>query len=278
MRQHRQFLVFTGFVAIGLALIFLFAPGNSRPSQASPLYLGITLTPSNVPLPTDTPEPIVATNTPLATRAPTATPRPTKKPDDPGTLVEQATPMLPESGVGAPDEELAALEDLPVIKAQNGPIGEIERLVIPSLKVNAWVKPVVYDGHSWDLTNILGEVAWLADSAYPWENENTVMTAHVRFKGLNVPFQFLPQIQNGALIYLYTARGTYTYRVMEQKLVEREDLSVVAPSGTAQLTLITCAKWDSRLSTYTRRQVVIAALVNNFFAQPALPPGSLQWE
>jgi LPXTG-site transpeptidase (sortase) family protein len=266
------------FAALGLALLFVFSPGNSRPSAASPLDLGITLTPSLVPPPTDTPEPLVPTNTPAPTRAPTAAPRPTREPDDPGTQGDPGAPELPDSGVGAPGEELAAPEDFPAAVAQPGPVGEIHRLQIPSLKVNAWVKPAVFNGRTWDLTNILGEVAWLADSAYPWENGNTVMTAHVRFKGLAVPFENLPHIQNGALIYLYTAHGTYTYRVREQKIVDRSDVSVVAPSRSAQLTLITCANWDSRLSTYTRRQVVIAVLMHSFFARPPSPGWYLQMQ
>lgn len=266
MKQHRQFLAFTGFVALGLVLVFLFAPTNTQTSSASPLYLGITLTPSNVPPPTNTPDPFVPTNTPVATA--------TSMPEDPNNQEEDLSPVvLPESGVGAPEvvgKAPGAFIPGPA-PALSQPL--VQRLEIPSLQVNAWIRPVVFNGSSWDVSSIYAEVSWLAESAVPWENQNTVITGHIRFKNIPVPFQDLPRIKTGSLIYLHTMRGVYTYRVEEQKQVEPEDLSVLDPGISARLTLITCTKWDRVSSTYTKRQVVVAALVRTFFTRPAVRRG-----
>ncbi|MBE0695729.1 MAG: sortase, partial [Anaerolineaceae bacterium] len=205
----------------------------------------------------------------------------TPKKHDPGNKEDpktKAVPVLPVSGVGAPDGEKVQRPASGVDPALRGPLPAIQRLEIPSIGVDAWVKPVSFNGLSWDISSLVGEVAWLAESAYPWEHENTVLTAHVRFKGLEVPFQSLPAIENGSMIYLYTARGTYTYRVRAQEVVDSDDLSVLAPSGSAQLTLITCANWDRNLSTYTRRQVVIAGLVDTYTPPPAVSRGYLRTE
>jgi sortase A len=82
-------------------------------------------------------------------------------------------------------------------------------------------------------------VGHLPDTPRPWEPGNSALAAHR--DGL---FRPLRRVRAGDEIVLRTRRGDFTYRVRETRVVEPTDLSVLAPTPSRTLTLITCYPFD----------------------------------
>jgi len=138
----------------------------------------------------------------------------------------------------------------------------ITRLVIPALGVDNIVKYVPYDGASWLISGLQDEIAWMGDTSWPGLGSNTALAGHVTLRdGSDGPFRYLKDLMYGDLVKVYTEENVYTYQVREQRLVEDFDLSVVAASPESQLTLITCAGWDTEIRLYVSRLVVASDLV-----------------
>jgi sortase A len=78
-------------------------------------------------------------------------------------------------------------------------------------------------------------VGHLPDTPDPWEEGNSALAGHR--DGL---FRPLEKIRVGDQIHLRTMRGDLTYRVQAISIVTPRDLSVLAPTSTSVLTLITC--------------------------------------
>jgi sortase A len=116
---------------------------------------------------------------------------------------------------------------------------------IPSIEVDAKIVElhVIKDPQ--------GELVWeTADhavghhvgTAQPGEPSNVVMSGHisspVRHEG-NV-FGKLPELKVGETVEVDTTQGTFSYRVVDRKLVEPTEVSVMYPTDHPVLTLITC--------------------------------------
>jgi LPXTG-site transpeptidase (sortase) family protein len=138
---------------------------------------------------------------------------------------------------------------------------EFERIVIPSLKVNASVVSKPYSELTWDLTNLGQDVAALDDIPNQTSDNNIVFAGHVTVRnGSHGPFRYLWKINPGEEIILYDDNLIYTYVVREQVLVYPEESSVLNDTSQPQLTLITCTTWDEETLSYLRRIVVFADL------------------
>ena len=107
--------------------------------------------------------------------------------------------------------------------------GVVGVLEIPRLNVSS----VVMTGDGSDVLKVA--VGHLPDTPAPWESGNTVLAAHR--DGL---FRPLKGIHPGDELRLRTPHGNFVYRVRETKLVKPTNLSVIAPTLTDTLTLITC--------------------------------------
>jgi LPXTG-site transpeptidase (sortase) family protein len=138
---------------------------------------------------------------------------------------------------------------------------EFERIVIPSLKVNAPVESKPYSELTWDLTNLGQNVAALDDIPNLTSENNIVFAGHVTVRnGSHGPFRYLWKLNPGEEIILYDDNLIYTYVVREQVLVYPEESSVLNDTSQPQLTLITCNTWDEETLSYLRRLVVFADL------------------
>jgi sortase A len=107
--------------------------------------------------------------------------------------------------------------------------GLVGRLEIPRLRVSV----MVMQGD--DAATLARAVGHLRDTALPWEVGNTVMAGH-----RDTFLRPLRNIREGDAIRMTTARGTFDYRVTSTKVVAPDDLSVLAPTATPSLTLVTC--------------------------------------
>ncbi|MCR4677268.1 MAG: class D sortase [Lachnospiraceae bacterium] len=91
------------------------------------------------------------------------------------------------------------------------------------------------------------------DTAYIGEGGNCVIAGHRNYS-FGSFFNRLNEVKEGDMIYVDTATDSYSYTVVEIKVVEPEDLSVLEPTDTETLTLYTCTP----LYLATHRLVIIA--------------------
>jgi sortase A len=128
----------------------------------------------------------------------------------------------------------------------------IGRVDIPRLKLSA----AVAEG---DDDKTLGKaVGHLPETPLPWHRRGNMALAAHR-DGL---FRRLEKIRLDDEVLLVTPRGEYHYRVKKTRIVNPDDVSVLAPTRTATMTLITCYPF-SFVGNAPQRFVVQAELVGH---------------
>lgn len=110
----------------------------------------------------------------------------------------------------------------------------------------------------------MDRVGWYRDGSLPGQPGNAVITGHTWSKGDGV-FDRLPQLKEGALITLTTAKGSITYRVSSVGSVDLADFGTYAPdiyrtTGPSGLVLMTCGDWNG--SSYEATTVVYAEQIS----------------
>ncbi len=106
------------------------------------------------------------------------------------------------------------------------------RIQIPAIDVDA---PIVQgDGYE----QLKKGVGHHIGSANPGETDNVVLSAHNDIFG--EIFRDLDRLRPGDLVILYTNQRSYTYIVVQTRIVEPTAVEVMAPTTQAQATLISC--------------------------------------
>jgi sortase A len=106
------------------------------------------------------------------------------------------------------------------------PIGVLE---IPRLGLSS----VVLEGD--DRAELILGVGHLSDTPMPWHGGNSVLAAH-----RDTFFRDLEGIRVNDVIRFRTADASLEYRVTDTRIVDPDDVHVLAPTDGATLTLITC--------------------------------------
>jgi sortase A len=103
----------------------------------------------------------------------------------------------------------------------------------------------------------------LPRSPLPGEQGNVVISGHRTTYG--APFSRLDELAAGDPIRLVTPRGTFEYTVSSKRTVAPTEVSVIAPTDDARLTLTTChPRYSAR-----QRLIVVASLVTPAAQVPA---------
>jgi sortase A len=123
-------------------------------------------------------------------------------------------------------------------------------LVIPAIGVDA---PVV---HGVEAESLKLGVGHYDGSVNPGEVGNVVLAGHNDVYG--EVFRDLDQLQTGDELTLYSQLSEYRYRVRGWRIVEPSDVSVLEPTVTPTLTLISC--YPYRIDT--QRIIVVADLAS----------------
>ena len=124
-----------------------------------------------------------------------------------------------------------AFDERPVAPARASRIegSMIGRVEVPRLGVSAIVREGVESG---TLRRAVGHVP---ETALPGEPGNVALAAH-----RDTHFSPLRRIRRGDRVRIVTADGEHEYRVAATRIVKPEDVSVLDPTPTPTLTLITC--------------------------------------
>lgn len=145
---------------------------------------------------------------------------------------------------------------------------EIDRMVIPVLKVNTRVKPKPYAELTWDLSDLGQDIAYLEDIPGQKTDNNLVFAGHVTVRnGSSGPFRYLFKLAPGDEIILHKGQLNYTYTVLEQQVVFPDDTAVLEDTSEPRITLITCITWNEETLSYLRRLIITAKLEKIEFDQ-----------
>lgn len=155
-----------------------------------------------------------------------------------------------------PPNEVSSPLESPVMLIDNASI------FIPSIGVSAPIINTIIRNGTWDVKNLGTNIGHLEGTSWLGENGNVVLSGHVEMAdGRTGVFSTLDQIQVGDEVVIVEDEQTYTYLVNETREVAPSDLSVVYPSSSDQITLITCANYDFLSNQYATRLVVVALRV-----------------
>jgi LPXTG-site transpeptidase (sortase) family protein len=142
------------------------------------------------------------------------------------------------------------------------PQAQISHLFIPSLGVQTPVVEIFRHNHAWDLSFLGNNAGHLEGTAGLDETGNIVLAGHVeRADGTRGIFAEIGNLAEGELVILQLPTEERRYHVTEVRAAEPGALSVLYPTETARITLITCSDYDFLQGTYLSRVVVIAERV-----------------
>lgn len=194
---------------------------------------------------------------PTPPAAPTSTPRPTFTPSvPPATPTAESSPTPTSSPTVTPSATVAPTA-LPVGTPAPPPV--LGRLIIPKLSVDAKILPVPIINGDWDVKRVVMEVGWLEGTALVGARGNTGLAGHVSLKCCgDGPFRWLEKLAPGDEVVLQIDEQSYRYHVVELRVVDPTEVSVMAPTADPQLTLVTCNDWDASKAEFVKRLVVIA--------------------
>lgn len=109
------------------------------------------------------------------------------------------------------------------------------RIQVPRLNLDAIVVELAGMDDRQNLNRGPGHVP---GTAYPGMPGNVFIAGHRTTYG--APFGGLDQMKNGDKIMLTTTQGKYVYTVMEQRIVDPHDMSVLDQQGEPRVTLMAC--------------------------------------
>jgi len=137
------------------------------------------------------------------------------------------------------------------------------RLEIPVLKVKTSIVGVQLKNGGWDVSWLQNQAGWLNGTAYPTWTGNSVLMGHaVNINGMPGVFSKLKNLNPDEYIFIYNQGYRYTYKIVSNKHVQPNDITVLQHEENAYLTLITCDTYDEKTGTYLQRIAVRAVLVD----------------
>ncbi len=173
---------------------------------------------------------------------------------DPGAPETAADESLAEP---APEEPAEPILDY-------APIEPITWVRLPRLGIDAEVVPSKFvqlnDGGTWLIPAF--KVGLAKSRGGGGRAGNAVLLGHVTSRSLGNVFETLERARVGDLIQVSGTSGDFAYRVVDVRRVSRTDVSVLEPTATAAVSLITCTgRWLPQLQDYAERVVVRGELV-----------------
>lgn len=136
----------------------------------------------------------------------------------------------PPSQITPEDEEAESAEDT----VQTEPVTLNEGDVLGSLSIPSLDETLpIVEGTSGD--DLKKGVGHYIQSVLPGKNDNCVLSGH-----RDTVFANLEGLGMGDLLIVQTSDGTFTYKVSDIRIVDKDDRTVIVPTDHAVLTLTTC--------------------------------------
>ncbi len=137
------------------------------------------------------------------------------------------------------------------------------RLYIPKANVVAPIVQVLLDGEgSWNIAYLGRNIGHLQGTAWIYHPGNIALVGHVEHRdGSLGVFASLSELAYGDEILLEINTERRIYSIDSVHLTTADDMSVLYPTDSEQLTLITCSGFDFVTSTYAERLVAVAVRI-----------------
>ncbi len=133
------------------------------------------------------------------------------------------------------------------------------QIFVAAAGVNEAIIESVLEEDGWRVSHLENRVGHLQGTSWLGKPGNIVLAGHVELKdGTPGVFSRIDKLKPGDVVTLSENGLSYNYVVTEVKIVEADDLSVVYPTPTERVTLITCTGYDFLSNTYSQRIVVVA--------------------
>lgn len=134
---------------------------------------------------------------------------------------------------------------------------------ISKLNLQTSIIGVPRQDNTWDVNWLTTSVGLLDGTAYPAQVGNSVIAGHLNLPdGSQGPFADIDQLQWGDEIIVYMDGHELTYEVRQIYTTDPHDLGILEKSdGYEWLTLISCANFNEKNETYTKRIIVEAVRV-----------------
>lgn len=116
---------------------------------------------------------------------------------------------------------------------ENEDIDAIGIMVIPKINVKVLVAEGTED------EKLKYYVGHFENTALPGEKGNFAVAGHRNYI-YNEMFRDVNQLEAGDDIIVRTAKGEFTYKVKEQKVIEPTDVDILDPTDDSTVTLVTC--------------------------------------
>lgn len=152
---------------------------------------------------------------------------------------------------------------VPDTSAQGAAGAPISHVRIPRINLDAQVVPsrlVELDGgRTWEVPAFrVGHAQYTAGAG---QAGNAVLLGHVSSRNAGNVFKVLERVQLGDVVQVGGDGDSFDYVVVDVRSVPRTELSVLEPTDSASVSLITCAgAWLARLGDFSERLVVRADL------------------
>ncbi len=132
-------------------------------------------------------------------------------------------------------------------------------IFLPTAGVTAPVIEVYLDGESWDVQYLGQNAGHLQGTAWFGDTGNVVLAGHVEMPdGSAGIFAGFDDLNLGDPVILTLNDAQQRYSITSITTVAPDDLSVLYPTQTDRITLITCDSYDFLQNTYQDRLVVVA--------------------
>lgn len=138
----------------------------------------------------------------------------------------------------------------------------ITRLLLPRIGLDTQVVAAPYveaDGGTWLVPPFVGGHADLTAGA--GQKGNAVIFGHITSRTLGNVFENLSRARVGDTVEVFGTDRDFVYEVTEIRAVPRTEVSVLDPTKSASLTLVTCTGlWLPLINDYAERLIVRAEL------------------
>lgn len=143
--------------------------------------------------------------------------------------------------------------------ASNGTSISIPAIGVEAPIVTIGVRAFPDGSVTWDTTNLTTQVGYLDGTSWFGEGGNIVLGGHSEL-GERAPAVFynLDDLAVGDEIIVTIHGRENRYAVTRKFAVDQSDLSIVYPTSSEQLTIMTCDTSSFEGGTYSRRTVIVA--------------------
>lgn len=180
-----------------------------------------------------------------------------RQPADTATIVEITATLEPLEpvAIAASSSDILPVNDVPAMQE----VTYGARFLAPTAGINSQIVESYLNGTSWEVGDLGAQVGHLQGTGWTHTPGNIVLAGHVEMAdGRPGVFANISQMNIGDPLVIMQDGAEHTYRITQMFHTAPDDLSVVYPTTSQRLTLVTCSNYSFLDDEYRDRFIVIA--------------------